>query len=338
VWFNSEAQQILFVAHGIFEHRRLSCVMLESLRDRPRSLMHICSSSFRRVFSGIFAVLLILSLPQTLKAQDPTEALGAVRQANARLVAGVRNGSATTADTRATLTARFAQLETVIRTTPALARSYALDATTRSALLKADPSYAALLERDVPQTGELTAVIGDDFTNHAANTHYMLHTMTADISLSFTTDHGTSLDRMLHHQVTVTGVGLPDVVAAETIREASPVEIQNCAVPTGTSVSLPRLSGPLSGDLASQVKAAVINPGAATAACSTFGNQTTAILILNFAGGTATYPGNYGTHGVLEHAVQWSGPLGSEPGEGGQLRADDGGGGCVWADHGPRSV
>jgi hypothetical protein len=257
--------------------------------------MHICSSSFRRVFSGIFAVLLILSLPQTLKAQDPTEALGAVRQANARLVAGVRNGSATTADTRATLTARFAQLETVIRTTPALARSYALDATTRSALLKADPSYAALLERDVPQTGELTAVIGDDFTNHAANTHYMLHTMTADISLSFTTDHGTSLDRMLHHQVTVTGVGLPDVVAAETIREASPVEIQNCAVPTGTSVSLPRLSGPLSGDLASQVKAAVINPGAATAACSTFGNQTTAILILNFAGGTATYPGNYGT-------------------------------------------
>ncbi len=300
--------------------------------------MHICSSSFRRVFSGIFAVLLILSLPQTLKAQDPTEALGAVRQANARLVAGVRNGSATTADTRATLTARFAQLETVIRTTPALARSYALDATTRSALLKADPSYAALLERDVPQTGELTAVIGDDFTNHAANTHYMLHTMTADISLSFTTDHGTSLDRMLHHQVTVTGVGLPDVVAAETIREASPVEIQNCAVPTGTSVSLPRLSGPLSGDLASQVKAAVINPGAATATCSTFGNQTTAILILNFAGGTATYPGNYGTHGVLEHAVQWGGPLGSEPGEGGQLRADDGGGGCVWADHGPRSV
>ena len=83
--------------------------------------MHICSSSFRRVFSGIVAVLLILSLPQTLKAQDPTEALGAVRQANARLVAGVRNGSATTADTRATLTARFAQLETVIRTTPALA-------------------------------------------------------------------------------------------------------------------------------------------------------------------------------------------------------------------------
>jgi hypothetical protein len=257
--------------------------------------MHICSPSFRRVFSGIFAVLLILSLPQTLKAQDPTEALGAVRQANARLVAGVRNGSATTADTRATLAARYAQLETVIRTTPALARSYALDATTRSALLKADASYAALLERDVPQTGELAAVIGDDFTNQAASTHYMLHTMTGDITLSFTTDHGTSLDRMLHHQVTVTGVGLPDVVAAETIREASPVEIQNCAVPTGTSVSLPRLSGALSGDLASQVKAAVINPGAATASCSTFGNQTTAILILNFAGGTATYPANYGT-------------------------------------------
>ena len=257
--------------------------------------MPIYSCSSRRMLSSLFALLLVLFLTQTLKAQDATAALGSVRQANARLVAGVHNGSAGTADTRATLVARYAQLETVIRTAPALARSYALDATTRSALLKADASYAALLERDVPQTGELAAVIGDDFTNQSASSHYMLHTMTGDITLSFTTDHGTSLDRMLHHQVTVTGVGLPDVVAAETIREASPAEIQNCAVPSSTPVVLPRLSGELNADLASQLKASVINPGAATASCSTFGNQTTAILILNFAGGTATYPGNYGT-------------------------------------------
>jgi len=217
--------------------------------------MPIYSCSSRRMLSSLFALLLVLFLTQTLKAQDATAALGSVRQANARLVAGVHNGSAGTADTRATLVARYAQLETVIRTAPALARSYALDATTRSALLKADASYAALLERDVPQTGELAAVIGDDFTNQSASSHYMLHTMTGDITLSFTTDHGTSLDRMLHHQVTVTGVGLPDVVAAETIREASPAEIQNCAVPSSTPVVLPRLSGELNADLASQLKA-----------------------------------------------------------------------------------
>ena len=227
------------------------------------------------------------------RAQASAARVTALDQANARIAAAAQGGAASSRETRAMLSERYAQLEKVFRATPAEARSYALDAGTRNALLKADASYAALLERDGPQTGELALVIGDDFTGKTATPHYMLHTMTADLALSFTTDHGAGLDRMLHHQVTVSGLGLTDVIAAETIREASPAEIRSCGAPANSAASsaLSRLSG----DLASLLRPAVINPGAATAVCSTLGNQTTAILILNFAGGTATYPANYGT-------------------------------------------
>jgi hypothetical protein len=224
------------------------------------------------------------------QAQAQVAAPDAVQQANEHLVAAMKNGPNASLDTRATLVARHAALETLFRNTPAKARSYALDAATRAALLKADASYAGLLEQEKVSTGTLSAVVGDDFVNHASSTHYMLHTMTGDITLAFTTDRGAGLERMLRHMVTVSGLGLEDVIAAETIREASPKEIHACEVQTAPTLAAAKS---LAGTTAERPSA--VAAGAATAACSDFGNQTTAILILNFTGGTTPYPDTLGT-------------------------------------------
>jgi len=180
--------------------------------------MTLFSKFLRAAVAGALA-LSCLNFVSGARAQGAAARVTALDQVNARIAAAARGGAASSGETRAMLSERYAQLEKVFRATPAEARSYALDAGTRNALLNADAGYAALLERDGTQTGELALVIGDDFTGKTAMQHYMLHTMTGDLALSFTTDHGASLDRMLHHQVTVSGLGLADVIAAETIRE-----------------------------------------------------------------------------------------------------------------------
>ena len=226
---------------------------------------------------------------QSSQSRESGSPFDAVRQANERLAAELKSGNANAMDTRSVLTARHAALEQIFRNSPGEARSYALDAETREGLIKANPSYAALLEREQRQTGELSLVVGDDFENQNSVMLYALHTMTGDISLRFTYETGPSEARMAHHQVTVSGLGLEDVIAAETIREASPKEVESCPAPAAGSLSKSSLGG-ISSEGA-PLTASVIAPGAATAQCSAFGTQTTAILILNFTGGPS-YPAN----------------------------------------------
>ena len=86
---------------------------------------------------------------------------------------------------RQTLAARATLFATLLRTQPAQARAAALPATTRAAILRADPAAAPYLEQDIPLTGELTAAVADDWQHDSAQTLYTLHTPTADVDLTF---------------------------------------------------------------------------------------------------------------------------------------------------------
>ncbi len=239
----------------------------------------------------ILAAVLISSCSLNLQAQDVAASRAAMQQTNARLAATVGRGAASTAETRAMLISRHDQLVKVFHDTPERAREYALDVNTREALLKADPSYAALIEQDKPLTGELTSQIADDFVNHTARKQYSLHTRSGARAISFVAERG-DLDRMLHHHVTVTGLSLPEIVAAETLREASPAEVKRAAaappavLPAETSsVSAFQTVGPALASIGSGVA-----PGSATRIESPLGPQTTAVLLLKFAGNTLVLP------------------------------------------------
>ncbi len=193
---------------------------------------------------------------------------------------------------------RHEQLIRVFRETPEKARSYAMDAKTRAALLKAEPSYAAVVEQDVPLTGELSASIADDFVNHTATKQYSLHTRNGDRAISFVNKRG-DLDRMVGHHITVTGLSIPEVVAAESLREASPAEVTAAAA----EAPIASLNGGLQANAAvadATVAAAAsspsigagVAPGAATPMTSPLGVQTTVVLILKFSGGVA-YPAGF---------------------------------------------
>jgi hypothetical protein len=175
-----------------------------------------------------------------------------------------------------------------MRETPASARSYALDSKTRAALLQLDPANAAWVEQDTPLTGELGLAIADDFEHKIATNHYFLHTPTGDRGIAFA--DGSDHTGLVHHQITVTGLSLPEVVAVETIREASHAEIDQCLAPLAQA-NLARANTVSASAWSSPVRSNVTVPtGAATPVCSTFGNQTMAIILLNFAGGTSTLP------------------------------------------------
>ena len=230
----------------------------------------------------ILAAVLVSSCCLNLQAQDVAVSLAAVQQTNSRLAATVGRNAASTAETRAMLISRHDQLVKVFHDTPGRAREYALDVATREALLKAEPSYAALLEQDRPLTGELTAQIADDFVNHTAWKQYSLHTRTGTRAISFVAERR-GLDLMLHHHVTVTGLSLPEIVAAETLREASPAEVKRAAgaqpsvVQAETSsVSAFQTVGPALASIGSGVA-----PGSATKIESPLGPQTTAVLLLS---------------------------------------------------------
>ena len=121
------------------------------------------------------------------------------------------------------LMARHAALVQVFRDTPASARNYELPAATRDALLKSEPSFGALIEQERSVTGELTTSVADDFVHNSSRTLYSIHAATGDTAVSFVNPPA-KLFAFAHQTVTVSGLGFPDVIAADTLRIASRAE------------------------------------------------------------------------------------------------------------------
>ena len=200
---------------------------------------------------------------------------------NARVQAAAETGLGGSAATRGELTGRRERLLEVYRSDPAEARTYALPLATRQALLAADPTLAPLLEYEVTKTGELAAVVADDFTGGTSTTRYMLHTPSAELDLELPAAVLATAPAD-HHIVTVRGLGLGGVVAAESLTEAAPVDAAACAPPVSSRA-----------DTTAKAEAAPLT-------CSTFGNQRIAVLIVKFPNNTPAYPTG------LDQAAYWN--------------------------------
>ena len=70
-------------------------------------------------------------------------------------------------------------------------------------------------------TGELVGSVADDFQNGTSTTHYTLHTVDRDFDLSFAAAIP-GIDHMLHNQVTVRGIILTNIMAADSLVRATP--------------------------------------------------------------------------------------------------------------------
>jgi hypothetical protein len=182
------------------------------------------------------------------------------------------------------------KLVEIFATHPELARTYALDAKTRASLLKADPSNAALVEQDVPLTGQLVVSTADDFVHHTSTKHYTLHTFTGDRGVSFTSS-ASGMERLEGRKVTLTGLSLPEVVAAETVRAASPSEVKAATASDAAVAAVVPAIAPAATAL--PFTGSGVPSGSATALGTTLGNQTTAVLIVKFAGSTTAFPTGY---------------------------------------------
>lgn len=182
------------------------------------------------------------------------------------------------------LAARRDLIRKVLRDEPANAPAYSLTPATQSALLKADPSLASFMEQDTTLTGELAATVADDFASGAVTTRYLLHTYTADIDLSFAKEIP-ALAGMLHHPVTIHGLGLPDILAASSVTLASPEALEKCA-PT-----------------VAQAAAAAAQPASVPSTCSTTGNQGVAVIMVTFPGNSPAFPTG------LDKAAYWNSAL-----------------------------
>ena len=253
------------------------------VRNRNRSPIRFVSTVF------LTAILLGGTLQAqtangvTRQEQSPAIGPRALLQANARVAAAVSSGAAADAQTKAVLAARRDLVENVLRNDPANARSYALDPATRAALLAADPSAAALIEQDAALTGELVGSVADDFEHRTASKRHVLHTFTSDTDLSFTAAIP-GIEHMLHRQVTVRGMSLPNVMAAESLAVATPAELEQYASVTSAADS-----------------SAALTPAPAT--CSTTGVQRIAVLIVHFPNNTPAFATG------LDQAAYWNNVL-----------------------------
>lgn len=126
------------------------------------------ATSLRRALAFAGA-LILLGSPRLLSAQVAAADTALVEQANTALTAQADAASPATVFTRITLSQRHEKLIELFAKHPELARTYALNAKTRAFLLKAEPSYAALVEQDTPVTGELVSSVADDFTHHTSS-------------------------------------------------------------------------------------------------------------------------------------------------------------------------
>ena len=230
-----------------------------------------------RAFLGALALLVTLTTASVGRAQEPAQAptnapTQALVQINGTITSGVRSGLASGARLLAALAVRRDLLKKVLRSDPANARSYALDDSTRSAILAANPPAAALLEQDALITGELVNSVADDFQNRTSTTLYTLHTVDRDLDLSFAATIP-DIESMAHREVTVRGIALEEVVAVDSLVSATPREMEQCASARKAAIS-PFVSA----------------ADAAPASCSTTGVQRIAVLIVTFPNNTPALP------------------------------------------------
>ncbi len=236
------------------------------------------------------AGLLLLCPRAEVWAQADT----ALPEATAQVQAAVDAGQGASARTHAALERRRAMLLELMRTDPGSARGYALPVGTRQALLAADPGAAGLLEYELVKSGELTESVADSWTDDRSTTRYALHGPAGELDLSLPAGVRASVPGN-HHLVTVRGLALGDVVAAERVTEASPEEATACALP-------------VSSQAAAHGDAVGGRAAAAAATCSTVGNQRIAVLIVKFPAATPAFPAG------LDQAAYWNQVLfGSNP-------------------------
>lgn len=221
----------------------------------------------------VAAMLAGLVLPAF--GQQPTLPQADLRQATARVQAAVQAGQSASATTHAAVAARQSMLLEVLRNDPAQARAYALPAATRQALLAADPTVAPLLEYELTRTGELTESVADNWTDHTSTKRYTLHTATAELDLALPADVLATAPAN-HQVVTVHGLALAGVVAADRLTPATPDDAAACATPL-------RSNSDLHPD-------ADLHPNAVPLACSPLGDQRVAVLIVKFPAATPAFP------------------------------------------------
>jgi len=222
-----------------------------------------------------------LSMPFSLTAQATAAGSQALKVVNGTITSDVHSGVVYGPELDSALVARRDLMKEVLRDAPADSRSYALDDSTRTAILAAKPSAAALLEQDAVLTGELVASVADDFQHGTASTHYTLHTFDRDLDLSFVAVPS-GIDRMVHSQVTVHGVNLDNIMVSDSLVRATPAEIAQCA-PARSKAA----------------RSFASSADAAPATCSTTGTQHIAVLIVNFPGNTPAFPAG------LDQAAYW---------------------------------
>lgn len=221
----------------------------------------------------------------SLMAQAPTPNAQALSQVNGSITSSVQAGVVFGPSLKSSLVARSKLMMDVLRNQPASARQNALDNATRAAILAADPDAASLLEQDASITGELVVAVADDFAHGTSKNLYSLHTFDRDYDLSFAVAVP-GVGNMAHHQVTVRGIGLENLVAVESMGMATPEEVAQCSQAATQAASSP-----------------VTGTSAAPAVCSTTGIQRIAVLMVTFPGNTPAYPTG------LDQASYWNNVL-----------------------------
>jgi hypothetical protein len=222
------------------------------------------------------------------QSADPATQLANTRQAlselNARISTAVSAGLSGSGQTRTLLADRHDLVVRILRDDPANSRTYALDPDLRTSLLAADSSAPTLIEQESAITGELVGSVADDFEHHTSTMHYVLHTYSRDTDLSFA-NAIPGIDRMLHRQVTVRGVGLPEIMATDSLADVTPAVEQSALLrAAASSASSSELSPP-------------------PAVCSTTGVQNIAVLLVTFPGNTPAFPTG------LDQAAYWNSVL-----------------------------
>ena len=235
---------------------------------------------------ALLAMTLLTGSALYAQSADPAAQLANTRQAlselNARISTSVSVGTPWNTQTRTLLSARHDLVARVLRDDPANARTYALDPQLRTTLLAADSSASTLIEQDSAITGELVGSVADDFDHHTSTMQYVLHAYTRDTDLSFAKAIP-GIDRMLHRQVTVRGVGLPEIMAADSLADATSAEVeQSASVRTAADCAASPAASP------------------APATCSTTGVQSIAVLLVTFPGNTPAFPTG------LDQAAYWN--------------------------------
>ena len=255
--------------------------------DSPNASGARSSCSVRRASAQVLiaATLFTGSLLCAQSASPPSQQANinqALAQLNTQINAATSGGASWSMQTKTMVAARRDLIVKILRDDPSNARTYALDPAVRTALLAADATASSLIEQERAITGELVGSVADDFEHNTSSTRYRLHTFASDTDLSFSASIP-HLERLLHHQVTVRGVGLPEIMAADSLADATPAEIEQLAYASYLAGSpLPSAGSP------------------APAACSTTGTQNIAVLLVTFPNNTPSFPTG------LDQASYWN--------------------------------